>query len=75
MFKESRALAGCQLRLKDNGTHEIGVIAEKVGAVLPREVVSRKKNGTDAQGVDYGHPTELFIEAVKAQQKQIAKLT
>ena len=74
--------------LKANGKHEVGVIAEEVGAVVP-EVVTWEKNGTDAQSVDYSRLTALLIEATKeqqalireqkeqitAQQAQIARLT
>lgn len=67
--------------MKDSSKHEIGVIAEEVGAVVP-EVVTWEKNGTDAQSVDYGRLTALLIEATKEQQAliheqqaQIARLT
>jgi hypothetical protein len=63
-------LRGVSYDRKDSGKHEIGVIAEEVGAVVP-EVVSWEKNGTDAQGVDYGRLTALLIEATKQQQKLI----
>jgi hypothetical protein len=64
-------LRGVSYDLKDSGKHEIGVIAEEVGAVVP-EVVSYEKGGKDASGVDYSRLTALLIEAVKQQQKQIA---
>jgi trimeric autotransporter adhesin len=64
-------LRGVSYDLKDSGKHEIGVIAEEVGQVLP-EVVSYEKNGKDATGVDYSRLTALLIEAMKQQQKQIA---
>jgi len=63
-------LRGVSYDLKDSGKHEIGVIAEEVGAVVP-EVVSYEKNGTDASGVDYGRLTALLIEATKEQQALI----
>jgi len=65
-------LRGVSYDLKENGQHEIGVIAEEVGAVLP-EVVTFENNGKDARSVDYSRLTALLIEAVKAQQKQIAE--
>jgi trimeric autotransporter adhesin len=65
-------LRGVSYDLKDSGKHEIGVIAEEVGQVVP-EVVSYEKNGKDASGVDYSRLTALLIEAVKQQQKQIAR--
>jgi len=55
--------------VKDSGKHEIGVIAEEVGAVVP-EAVSYEENGKDARGVDYSRLTALLIEATKEQQRQ-----
>jgi Chaperone of endosialidase len=73
-------LRGVSYDLKDSGKHEIGVIAEEVGEVVP-EVVSYEENGKDARGVDYSRLTALLIEAVKqqglqikTQQQQIARL-
>jgi hypothetical protein len=63
-------LRGVSYDLKDSGKHEIGVIAEEVGKVVP-EVVSYEENGKDARGVDYSRLTALLIEAVKQQQEQI----
>jgi hypothetical protein len=81
-------LRGVSYDVKVNGKHEVGVIAEEVGAVIP-EVVSWDQNGKDAQSVDYGRLTALLIEAtkeqqalihqqqeqIKAQQTQLSKLT
>ncbi|MFZ0685482.1 MAG: tail fiber domain-containing protein [Terriglobales bacterium] len=64
------ALRGVSYDLKTNGQHEVGVIAEEVGAVVP-EVVTWEKNGKDAQSVDYGRLTALLIEATKEQQALI----
>jgi hypothetical protein len=63
-------LRGVSYDLKANGKHEVGVIAEEVGAVLP-EVVSYEDNGKDARGVDYSRLTALLIEATKEQQREI----
>jgi hypothetical protein len=63
-------LRGVSYELKANGKHEVGVIAEEVGAVVP-EVVTWDKNGTDAQSVDYSRLTALLIEATKEQQALI----
>ena len=63
-------LRGVSYDLKANGQHEVGVIAEEVGAVVP-EVVTWEKNGKDAQSVDYGRLTALLIEATKEQQTLI----
>ena len=74
-------LRGVSYDLQANGKHEVGVIAEEVGAVVP-EVVTWDKNGRDAQSVDYSRLTALLIEAAKEQQslireqqEQIARLT
>ena len=56
--------------MRANGKHEVGVIAEEVGAVVP-EVVTWDRNGTDAQSVDYSRLTALLIEATKEQQALI----
>jgi hypothetical protein len=63
-------LRGVSYELKDSGRHEIGVIAEEVGAVVP-EVVTYEENGKDARGVDYSRLTALLIEAIKQQQLEI----
>ena len=64
-------LRGVSYDLKNSGKHEIGVIAEEVGQVVP-EVVSYEGNGKDARGVDYSRLTALLIEAVKQQQLEIS---
>jgi hypothetical protein len=66
-------LRGVSYDLKESGKHEVGVIAEEVGAVVP-EIVSWDKNGKDANGVDYSRLTALLIEAVKQQQQEISRL-
>ena len=73
-------MRGVSYDLKDSGKHEIGVIAEEVGQVVP-EVVSYEANGKDASGVDYSRLTALLIEATKEQlalihqqQQEIARL-
>lgn len=65
-------LRGVSYDLQSNGKHQVGVIAEEVGAVLP-EVVTWEKNGKDAQSVDYSRLTALLIEATKEQQALIQK--
>ena len=63
-------LRGVSYDLKANGQHEVGVIAEEVGVVVP-EVVTWEKNGKDAQSVDYGRLAALLIEATKEQEALI----
>ncbi len=65
-------LRGVSYDLKDSGKHEIGVIAEEVGAVVP-ELVSYEANGKDARGVDYARLTALLIEATKQQQREFQR--
>jgi len=60
-------LRGVSYELKANGKHEVGVIAEEVGVVVP-EVVTWDENGKDARSVDYSRLTALLIEATKEQQ-------
>jgi hypothetical protein len=74
-------LRGVTYELKANGKHEVGVIAEEVGAIVP-EVVTWDQNGKDARSVDYSRLTALLIEATKEQQalieqqqEQITQLT
>jgi hypothetical protein len=69
-LRKVEQLRGVSYDLKANGKHEVGVIAEEVGVVVP-EVVTWEKNGEDAQGVDYSRLTALLIEATKEQQKLI----
>ena len=55
------------------GHHDVGMIAEEVGKVLP-EVVAYEENGIDASGMDYSKLTPLLVEAINAQQTQIEGL-
>ena len=63
-------LQGVTYDWKANGQHDIGMIAEEVGEVIP-EVVSYEENGVDAKSVDYARLAAVLIEAVKEQQKII----
>ena len=51
------------------GHHDIGMIGEEVGAVVP-EIVNYEENGIDAHGMDYSKLTPLLVEAVKALQSE-----
>ena len=64
-------------------THDVGVIAQEVAAVLPEAVRpapfdidgdGNSKSGENYLTVQYEKLTALLIEAVKAQQEQISKL-
>jgi hypothetical protein len=63
-------LRGVSYTYNANGKHDIGMIAEEVGQVVP-EVVSYETNGKDAKGIDYARLTAVLVEAVKQQQAEI----
>jgi len=52
--------------------HDIGMIAEEVGKVVP-EVVTYEANGIDAQSIDYARLTAVLVQAVKEQQQEIRR--
>jgi endosialidase-like protein len=66
-------LRGVSFNWKEGGKHDIGLIAEEVGEVVP-EVVTYDENSTDAVALDYARLTALLIEAVRGQQAQIREL-
>jgi hypothetical protein len=66
-----RRLEGVRYIWTPTGEEQIGLIAEEVGRVLP-DVVTYESNGVDARSVDYARLVALLIEAVKAQQDQLA---
>jgi hypothetical protein len=55
----------------EDKSEKIGVIAQEVREVIP-QVVHEQEDGT--LGVAYGNLGGLFIEAFKAQQKEIEEL-
>ena len=65
-----RKLRGVSFDWKDSGRHDIGLIAEDTGKIVP-EVVTYEENGVDAKSIDYGHLVGLIVEAVKEQQRMI----
>lgn len=66
-------LRGVTFDWKKDGKHDIGLVAEEVGQVIP-EVVVFESNNKDAKSVDYSRLVALLIEAVKAQQQEIETL-
>jgi len=56
------------------GNHDLGMIAEEVGEVLP-EIVDYEKNGIDAIGMDYSKLTPLLVEAIKELNNKVELLT
>ena len=67
-----KQLRGVSFNWKANGQHDIGLVAEEVGQVVP-EVVAYEENGIDAKSVDYNRLVAILIQAVKEQQAQIDK--
>jgi len=65
-------LRGVSYDRRADGKHDIGLIAEEVGEVVP-EVVLWEDTG-QAQSLNYGRLTALLVEAVKEQQAQIRAL-
>ena len=51
------------------GHHDVGMIAEEVGEVLP-EIVEYEEDGKYTSGMDYSKLTPLLVEAVKALKRQ-----
>jgi hypothetical protein len=66
-------LTGVSFDWKDQCKHDIGLIAEDVGWVVP-EVVVYEANGKDASSLDYSKLVALLIEATKEQQAKINEL-
>jgi hypothetical protein len=62
-------LQGVTFDWKETGRHDIGMIAEEVGQVVP-EVVAFEENGRDAKSIDYARLTALLVEAVKSLQAE-----
>jgi hypothetical protein len=72
-LEKVKQLRGVSYDWKANGKHDIGLIAEEVGEVIP-EVVAYEENGKDAKSIDYARLVSVLIEAIKEQQKQIDEL-
>jgi Chaperone of endosialidase len=66
-------LQGVSYERKDDGRHEIGVVAEDVDQIVP-EVVAHDPKTREVEGVDYSRLVALLIEAVKSQQGEIEQL-
>jgi hypothetical protein len=69
-LEKVKRLQGVTYDWKANGKHDIGLIAEEVGKVIP-EIVSYEANGKDAVGLDYSRLVALLIEAIKEQESTI----
>ncbi len=68
-----RQLRGVSFDWTESGSHDIGLIAEEVGRVIP-EIVDYEANGTDAKSLAYDRLVALLIEALKEQDIRIAEL-
>ncbi len=55
------------------GLHDVGMIAEEVGKVMP-EIVVYESNGMDASGMDYSKLTPLLLEGIKALKAENERL-
>jgi len=53
--------------------HDVGMIAEEVGEVLP-EIVQYEKDSEYAKGMDYSRLTPLLVEAVKELKTEVDEL-
>ncbi len=56
------------------GQHDIGMIGEEVGEILPEIVAWDEDNPEFTTGMDYSKLTPLLVEAIKEQQKEIEAL-
>jgi hypothetical protein len=65
-------LRGVSYNRKENGTNEIGLIAEEVEKIIPEIITYDDNNQPDS--VSYGRLSALLIEAMKEQHKQIQQL-
>jgi hypothetical protein len=68
-----RSLRGVSFDWRDQGKHDIGLIAEEVGKVVP-EVVDYEANGKDATALAYDRLVAVLVEALKEQDGRIAEL-
>ena len=71
-LEKVQRLRGVSFDWRADGKHDIGLIAEEVGEVVP-EVVAYEENGRDAKSVDYARLVPLLVESIKEQQEVIRK--
>lgn len=69
-LEKVQRLQGVSFDWQGDGKHDIGLIAEEVGEVVP-EVVVYEENGQDAKSINYDRLVAVLIEAVKEQQQVI----
>lgn len=68
-----RSLRGVSFDWTDQAKHDIGMVAEEVGRVVP-EVVDYEANGTDASALAYDRLVAVLVEALKEQDARITEL-
>ncbi len=68
-----KVLRGVSFDWKADGKHDIGMITEELGGVIP-EVVVYEDNGKDEQSLDYARLVAVLVEAIKEQQKRTEAL-
>ena len=66
-------LEGVSYTSRLTGAHELGFVAEDVGAVVAEAVSTSRDTGAPV-GIDYGRLAPLLAEAIKRQQEQIRAL-
>lgn len=73
-IEKIKQLRGVHFDWKATQRLDIGMIAEEVARVLP-EIVAYEDDGVEARGLDYSGIVAVLVEAVKAQQLQLDKLS
>ena len=66
-------LDGVSFNWKADGRHDIGLIAEDVGKIVP-EAAAYEDNNADAKGLDYNKFVPLLIESVKELNAKTERL-
>lgn len=69
-----RRLRGVTFDWRATGEHDLGMVAEEVGEVLP-ELVAYEENGRDAQSIDYARLSAVLVEAIKEQDALLEQRT
>jgi hypothetical protein len=66
------SLRGVSYEWKQDGSKDLGFIAQEVKNVVPEVVYGKTENG--GLGIDYARLTALLVEAVKSQQVELSAL-
>jgi hypothetical protein len=65
-----KQLYGVYFNWKDTGKHDVGMVAEEVGKIIP-EAVEYEEDGVNAKGIDYGKLVPFLIQAIKELNDKI----